>query len=101
MWVTLVAMAAVWNTSANNNAVTNARIRQVLLIVPGAFAERHERAAHAGHARRDGCVDDSGAHKSQILRVSRVNPMSGEVIAVNASLLSVYGQHREQNESGS
>jgi hypothetical protein len=37
-------------------------------------------------------MDDSRVHKSQILRVSRVNPMSGEVVAANASLRSVYDQ---------
>jgi hypothetical protein len=76
-----------------------ARIRQVLLIVPGALAERHERVALAT-LDGTGCMDESHAHKSQILRVSRVNPIPGDVAAANASLLSVCGQQREQR-SGS
>jgi hypothetical protein len=61
-----------------------ARIRQVLLVVPGTLAERHERVALAT-LDGTGCMDESQAHKSQILRVCRVNPIPSDVAVTAVS----------------
>jgi hypothetical protein len=60
------------------------------------FRARSQKAREGsalGTLNGTGCMDEWRAHKSQILRVSRVNPLSGEVVAANASLLAVYDHH--------
>ena len=48
------------------------------------FRARSQKAREGsalGTLNGTGCMDEWRAHKSQILRVSRVNPLSGEVVA--------------------
>ena len=93
-----VVKCCVWapvTTNANKNALTNARMKYVLLV---SGARSRKGTGGSALATSNGTVVWMSAATTSC-RFCRVNPMSGEVVAINASLLAVYDYTPRKKEA--